>query len=156
MVTCTFAGHREIFGMRDTEIIEILETLLENETDMTCYVGAMGEFDALCAGAVRSLKQRHKDKNIALIMVLPYMQQKINEYREYYETVYDEILIPIELAEVHYKQAIPARNRWLVDHSDYLIACVWRDFGGAYNTLKYAKKQHKKIFLIERNKAGAQ
>ena len=142
--------------MRDTEIIEILETLLENETDMTCYVGAMGEFDALCAGAVRSLKQRHKDKNITLVMVLPYMQQKINEYREYYETAYDEILIPIELAEVHYKQAITARNRWLVDHSDYLIACVWRDFGGAYNTLKYAKKQHKKIFLIERNKTGAQ
>ena len=111
MVTCTFAGHREIFGMRDTEIIEILEKLLENETDMTCYVGAMGEFDALCAGAVRSLKQRHKDKNIALVMVLPYMQQKINEYREYYETAYDEILIPIELAEVHYKQAIPARNK---------------------------------------------
>ena len=78
------------------------------------------------------------------------MQQKLNEYKEYYETSFDDILIPAELVEIHYKRAIPARNRWLVDNSDYLIAMVWRDFGGAYTTLRYAQKQGKKIILLER------
>ena len=65
-------------------------------------------------------------------------------------TSFDDILIPAELADIHYKRAIPARNRWLVDNSDYLIAMVWRDFGGAYTTLRYAQKQGKKIILLER------
>jgi hypothetical protein len=28
----------------------------------------------------------------------------------------------------------------MIDWSDYLIAFVYRDFGGAYETLKYARK----------------
>ena len=153
MITCTFAGHRETFGMDNIEIIKILEILLKNETEMICYVGNMGEFDAICASAVRTLKQQNTNKNIRLVMVSPYMQQKINKYKEYYETEFDEILVPTELADMHYKRAITARNKWLIDHSDYLIAYVWRNYGGAYNTLKYAKKQNKKIFLIKQKAA---
>ena len=36
------------------------------------------------------------------------------------------------------------------EHTDYLIAMVWRDYGGAYNTLRYAQKINKQIILIER------
>ena len=109
----------------------------------------MGEFDGFSA-AVRNLKRKYPNKEIRLTLVLPYMQQKLNEYKEYYETSFDDILIPAELADIHYKRAIPARNKWLVDNSDYLIAMVWRDFGGAYTTLRYAQKQGKKIILLER------
>lgn len=104
----------------------------------------MGEFDGFSAAAVRNLKRKYPNKEIRLTLVLPYMQQKLNEYKEYYETSFDDILIPAELAEIHYKRAIPARNRWLVDNSDYLIVMVWRDFGGAYTTLRYAQKQGKR------------
>ena len=150
MVTCTFAGHREIFGFKDDQVIEILEELLASEQEMTCYVGGMGEFDSLCSGAVRTLKRRHPDKRITLVLVLPYMTQQLNRDKEFYERVYDEILIPIELAGIHYKKAITARNHWMVDHSDCLISLVWRDFGGAYKTLKYAEKCEKKAFNLQR------
>ena len=132
MITCTFAGHREVFGSCTQKIENALETLIENEDTLYCYVGGMGEFDGFSAAAVRNLKRKYPNKEIRLTLVLPYMQQKLNEYKEYYETSFDDILIPAELAEIHYKRAIPARNRWLVDNSDYLIAMVWRDFGGAY------------------------
>ena len=150
MITCTFAGHREVFGSCTQKIENALETLIENEDTLYCYVGGMGEFDGFSAAAVRNLKRKYPNKEIRLTLVLPYMQQKLNEYKEYYETSFDDILIPAELAEIHYKRAIPARNRWLVDHSDYLIAMIWRDFGGAYTTLRYAQKQGKKIILLER------
>ena len=132
MMVCTFAGHREVFGLGQSQVVEILERLLEAEQEMTCYVGGKGEFDALCASAVRTLKHRHPDKAISLVLVLPYMEQRLNTDKEYYESRFDEILIPIELAGIHYKQAITACNRWMVDRADCLIAMVWRDHGGAY------------------------
>lgn len=39
MVVCTFAGHREVFGLGQSRVVEILERLLEAEQEMTCYVG---------------------------------------------------------------------------------------------------------------------
>ena len=153
MITCTFAGHREVFGSCTQKIENALETLIESEDTLYCYVGGMGEFDGFSA-AVRNLKRKYPNKEIRLTLVLPYMQQKLNEYKEYYETSFDDILIPAELADIHYKRAIPARNRWLVDNSDYLIAMVWRDFGGAYTTLRYAQKQGKKIILLNDKKWG--
>ena len=117
MITCTFAGHREVFGSCTQKIENALETLIESEDTLYCYVGGMGEFDGFSA-AVRNLKRKYPNKEIRLTLVLPYMQQKLNEYKEYYETSFDDILIPAELADIHYKRAIPARNRWLVDNSD--------------------------------------
>lgn len=118
MMVCTFAGHREIFGLSQSKVIEILEYLLESEQELTCYVGGMGEFDSLCASAVRFLKRHHPEKSITLILVLPYMKQDINTNRAYYQESYDDIIIPTELAGIHYKKAISARNRWMVDQAD--------------------------------------
>ncbi|OUP55217.1 MULTISPECIES: hypothetical protein [Eubacteriales] len=148
MVVCTFAGHREVFGLGQSRVVEILERLLEAEQEMTCYVGGKGEFDALCASAVRTLKHRHPDKAISLVLVLPYMEHRLNTDKEYFESSFDEILIPIELAGIHYKKAITACNRWMVDRADCLIAMVWRDHGGAYQTLKYAERLCKQIFRL--------
>lgn len=75
MLVCTFAGHREVFGLNLSRVVEVLENLLETEQEMICYVGNKGEFDAICASAVRTLKHKHPDKAISLILVLPYMEQ---------------------------------------------------------------------------------
>ena len=101
MITCTFAGHREVFGSCTQKIENALETLIENEDTLYCYVGGMGEFDGFSAAAVRNLKRKYPNKEIRLTLVLPYMQQKLNEYKEYYETSFDDILIPAELADIH-------------------------------------------------------
>ena len=69
MIVCTFAGHREVFGLGQSQVVEILERLLEAEQAMTCYVGGTGEFDSLCASAVRTLKHQHPDKAISLVLV---------------------------------------------------------------------------------------
>ena len=52
----------------------------------------------------------------------------------------------------NYKAAIQKRNRWLVDRADFLIAYLFRDFGGAYETVKYAKKQGKPVINLAEQK----
>lgn len=149
MITCTFAGHREVYKQGISEALDnVLSEILSNpENEFRFLVGGMGEYDALCATAIRKAKRNFPDKLIKLILVLPYFKQELNVHRSYYE-IYDDIYIPMELAEVHPKFAITKRNRIMIDESQYLIAYVYRNFGGAYGTLKYAQKQGLKIINL--------
>lgn len=141
MVNCTFAGHREVYGSGVEERLSIaLERLLEEDEEFYFYTGGMGEFDAMSARAVRVMKQHYPEKKIHLYLVLPYMKQSVNEDK-LLKTLYDEIIIPMELAECHYKSAITKRNRWMIDRCSHLICFIQRDFGGAYATYQYAKKK---------------
>lgn len=141
MKTCTFVGHREVFASStEADIDSAIETILANDTDFAFYTGSMGEFDSKCSTAVRRAKRTHPEKDIKLFLVEPYMKTEINENKDYYEASFDDVLIPIELTGVNYKNAITQRNKWMIDWSDYLIVFVYRDFGGAYETLKYARK----------------
>lgn len=150
MIRITFAGHRNVFGGDVREKVEeAIAAILKEDTSFEFYSGGMGEFDSLCEAAVRSAKASNRQFNIKLIYVAPYMMNTLNTNKEYYEHYYDEILIPGELEGVHYKAAITKRNRWLIDHSDYLIAYVFRDHGGAYTTLRYAQKKDCKIIRVE-------
>lgn len=142
MKTCTFAGHREVFASGvEADIGSAIETILANDSDFAFYTGGMGEFDSKCSAAVRKAKRTHPEKDIKLFLIEPYMKTEINESKDYYEAFFDDVLVPIELAEVHYKKAITQRNKWMIDRSDYLIAFVHRDFGGAYETMKYARRK---------------
>lgn len=142
MLTCTFAGHAEVYAADiDEKFNNIIEHLLANEDDATFYVGGRGEFDSLAAAAVRAAKARYRDKKIQLYLVEPYMSKQINHDKEFYSQMYDGIIVPQELMGVHPKAAITKRNRVMVDWANVLIAFVYRDFGGAYETLKYARQK---------------
>lgn len=149
MISCTFAGHREIYDCNIQKRVEAaLDGILANDRAFVFYSGDMGEFDQMCASVVRNAKRRHPELDMRLIAVLPYMRNDINTNRAYYESCFDDIIVPIELADVHYKAAILRRNQWMIDHADYLIACVIRDFGGAYAAMQYAAKQGKRILNL--------
>ena len=92
-----------------------LERLLEADEEFYFYTGGMGEFDAMSARAVRVLKQHHPEKKIHLYLVLLYMKHSFNEDK-LLKTLYDEIIIPMELAECHYKGNEDGRCR-IVRHS---------------------------------------
>ena len=106
----------------------------------------MGEFDSLFSAAVRKAKASHP--NIKLICVKPYMTKDINRNGEYLFTLYDDIIIPTELADIHYKSVIKKRNELMVDYCDIIIGYVKRKDGGAYKALLYAKKRQKQTINI--------
>lgn len=153
MLCCSFAGHRNVFVPDiDRKIAATLDTIMEKDDTFVFYAGGMGEFDSKCASAVRAARQRFPEKQLRLVLVLPYMTNRINTDKNLFETEYDDVMIPIELAGVHPKAAIRERNRWMVDRSDMLLACVYRDFGGAYDTMQYALRKEIGVFNLARQK----
>lgn len=149
IIACTFAGHREMWDNIADELEETILDMIEQEGVSRFYIGENGEFDALCAKTVRRIKKT-RYSHVELILVQPYMMQRLNELRAQYASFYDDILIPEESDSAHPKQAIPIRNRWMVDHSDALIAYLRRDFGGAWNTFCYAHRQKKYLAYVGR------
>ena len=149
MTVCTFAGHREVHQANISDKLdEAISKIVDSNDSFRFLVGGMGDFDGMCSSAVRRAKRKYPDKQISLELVLPYLTKELNENKNYYESSYDDVIIPIELAGTHYKSAITKRNRWMVDKSDWLIAFVYRDFGGAYTTLRYAEKKGLQIINL--------
>ena len=153
MTTYTFFGHREVYQSDIEARLEAeIEKLLKTDNEFVFLTGGMGQFDSMGAKAVRAAKRRHLNKLITLALVLPYMSNRLNTDKEYYQLYYDQIIIPEEAVIAHYKAAIQIRNRWMVDQSDAAIAYVCRDFGGAFSTVGYAEKQGKPVInLAEKN-----
>lgn len=142
---CSCFGHREVYKNIDSDLTASIEYAVSKGCTIF-LTGGIGQFDALFASYVRSVKKHHPE--IELVLVKPYFSNKLNKSKEFYEMMYDDILIPEAVMGVHYKAAIKVRNRWMVDQSDLIIAYVYRDFGGAYDTIKYAEKQRKEIINI--------
>ena len=143
---CCFCGHRDCDSSIREQIKETITDLIENQGITTFYSGGMGNFDKRCEGVARELKQKYKD--IWLCLIAPYMTKRLNANREYYNEIYDEIIIP-DLGDIHYKRAITERNKWMVEKSDMLLCYVTHSRGGAYQSLQYARKLNKTIRKLE-------
>lgn len=146
MLCCTFAGHRELVQSGIDDAVEAaLRELVELDDHICFYSGGMGAFDQLCERAVRRLQGQRGDKDIRLYRVEPYMKQNINREGRQLARLFDGVLIPEELLGGHFKGAIARRNEWLVEHCQYLIAYVRRAEGGAWATLRHARKHGLKV-----------
>lgn len=142
---CCGFGHREVFENISEKIYSAVKAAAAQGCELF-YTGAMGNFDELFSSAVRRLKKEYP--NIKLVCVKPYMTKDINTYGDYLYKLYDDIIVPTELADIHYKTVIHKRNQWIVDNSSVIIGYIKRDCGGAYKALKYAEKQKKYIVFI--------
>lgn len=145
MICCGF-GHRDVFQNIDKELCEAVQKAMEMGCNVF-YTGAMGDFDRCFSSAVRK-----QGKKIKLVCIKPYMSNELNTNKEYYNCMYDDIIIPDELAFVHYKSAITKRNRWMIDNSDVVIVYAIRNYGGAYDAMRYAERQNKTIIRVEKAK----
>lgn len=145
--TCCFAGHREIAD-RDVEnsIKKIAEDLIVTQNVKTFLVGHYGRFDACCHSVIQKLKKVYQD--ISLDLVIPYLTNEINEYKELYYQNYDRILIADMPLNTPRKFQIIQANFYMIDSSDYLICYINRSFGGAAQTYRYAKRKNLTIFNI--------
>ena len=137
--TCCGFGHRFVLIDVEAPLREVLCNLIEAHDVTRFLTGGMGEFDELFAKTVRSLRGVYPQ--IRLCLVVPYLTKSLNEQRELLSSLYDEIILPSELDGTNKKAAIPMRNRWMVDHSDFVISAVHRDFGGAFEAVSYAVKR---------------
>lgn len=138
---CSAFGHREIYQNIDCNLDAAIEELIVSKGVNTFITGGMGDFDELFSSSVRRAQKINLD--IKLILVKPYLSAEINKHKSYYKNLYNSIIIPEELCDVHYKSAIAKRNKWMIDNSNYVITYVCRNFGGAYSAMRYAQEKGK-------------
>ena len=145
MKACCGFGHRNVFENISSKLDNAVEEAIAQGCEIF-YTGAMGEFDSLFSSAVRSAKKVYP--HIKLIGVKPYFTNDINTDKDYYTALYDDIIIPDELAGIHPKAAIKARNRWIIDNSDIVLIYTVRNFGGAYEAKRFAERNGKRLIKI--------
>ena len=146
MYYCCCFGHRELYLKIAEELDEIVENIIKQYHTVIFMTGGTGATDSQFISTV--VKFRRKYPSVKLFLIMPYLTTELNESKEYYENLYDDIIIPDELMGVHYKSAIEKRNQWMVDRCDSIIDCTYRNFGGAYKAVKYAEKESKTIIKV--------
>ena len=141
--TVSFFGHRCIENVLEIEcrLEQHIQTLLRNKEYVEFLVGRDGEFDQLVSSAIRRCKREYRNDNSAHIWVQPYLTAEFRDNEESFWDYYDEIEVCEAAARSHYKNAYQTRNRIMVDKSDLVVFCIQRESGGAWQTMKYTKKQ---------------
>ena len=136
--TATFIGHKECYGINSEDVrAEIIKLIEAGVTDFMS--GGMGSFDWMCARIIYDLKKAYPQINNYL--VIPYLTFTIAE-----EKYFDSIVYPEGFEKYHFKAAIPARNKYLVDNSAYALCYVTHGWGGAAQT--YARAVKKGLTVI--------
>ena len=141
--TVSFFGHRIIENALEIEnrLEQLIRTLLREHEYIEFLVGRDGEFDQLVSSTIRRCKRECRGDNSSHIWVLPYVTAEFRDNEESFRDYYDEIEVCESAAGSHYKNAHQTRNRAMVDRSDLVVFCIQHESGGAWQTMKYAKKQ---------------
>lgn len=149
--TVAFFGHRTFNGnpFRIEELLnEHICTLLRNHEYVEFLVGRNGEFDQYAASAVLRCRKKYRDDNSSLVLVMPYETAEYRDNQASFEQYYSEIEISSAASIAHPKSAIQIRNREMVDRADLILCCIERKSGGAWQTIKYAQAQGKKVINL--------
>ncbi len=135
--TCFFIGSRHTPSSIKEQLVQTVEKHIVEYGVTTFTVGRYGSFDNLVIGVLRELKKRHV--NIELYLLAPYaLNQQIDIPNNFDGTFYPE-----GLEKVPYRFAIVQANRYMVQHSDYLIAYSF-GIGNSRKVVEYAKGREKK------------
>ena len=148
--TISFFGHRRIENLvsAESKLIRIVRDLLKSKTYVEFLVGRSGDFDQLVSSVVRRTKREYRADNSSLVLVLPYVTAECRDNEEAFLEYYDEVEICEESAFAHFKRAIRIRNCSMIEKSDLVVCYVEHSSGGAYQAMKYAKKNHKQIYNL--------
>ena len=135
MASCTFFGHRDCPSSIKEKLYEEIERLISHHGVDTFFVGTQGSFDRMVYAALVELRKRYQ--HIKVYRVLAYMPRLSDIAQD--RSVLDDTILPEGIEKVHPRYAIPHRNNWMIDHSEYVIAYVTHTFGGAYQSVERAR-----------------
>ena len=136
--TCFFIGHREA----PDSLLPILDAEVERHITefnvMDFVVGRYGRFDSMAARCVKAAKKRHPGVTLTLLL----------SYHPYDRPTptppgFDGTFYPPGMETVPKRAAIVRANRYMVNHSDYLIAYAWHPASNARELVEYAQKRGK-------------
>ena len=120
-----FSGHHKF----EARLVKHLSSILDKNISIEVYIGRNGEFDIFAASVLKRIQRRFGKNKMFINLVISYAVRDL----EYYESYYDDVILPESVLNSHPKGAITKRNKWMIDMSDSVICYVERQCGGAYN-----------------------
>lgn len=135
--TCFFIGSRYAPSSIREKLVEVVEQHIAEYGVTTFTVGHYGSFDSLVIGVLREVKKHQTD--IELCLLAPYALSQKRETPEGFNGTF----YPDGLEKVPMRYAIVQANRYMVQHSDYLIAYC-HGVGNSKKITEYAQRREKK------------
>ena len=124
------------------------------EGAQTFYCGMAMGFDILAGEIVALLKNTYKDAKIELVAVIPFEKQS-DTFDKEWKKRYDKLLKKCDkhvfVSREYHKGCFAARNKYMVDNSDFVITWFDGQKGGTAGTLAYAQKNNKRIINLAEN-----
>ncbi len=158
---CCFTGHRpEQLVWRTNEddarcinlkkaLENIINECIENNY-LDFYCGMARGVDTYAAEIIAEKKKTNKNIKLHAILPCPNQSEGWNEKEHLrYKGLLTECDTKTVISPFYTDTCMLTRNRFMVNNSDLVIA-VWNGYfkGGTAYTVRYAKKQSKKIYLI--------
>ena len=135
MKSCFFIGHREAPERLAETLAEAIERHITELGVLEFIVGGYGAFDRMAAHQLAAAKERHPEINIMLLTPYHPSERKI-----YLPKGFEVSFYPPGMERVPKRLAIVRANRYMIEHSDYLIAYVWHPASNARELLEYAQR----------------
>lgn len=145
--TCFFIGHRDAQDTLAPILAELVEQYIIEHGVREFIVGRYGRFDYLAAVAVQKAKERYP--GVRLVYLRPYHPA---ERSFELPQDFDGSFYPPGMEYVPKALAIDRANRYMVGHSDYLIAYA-RHPGNARELVAYAQARERKGYIHVENLA---
>ena len=142
MKSCTFFGHRDCPETIKPKIHAAVVDLIENHGVTMFYVGNQGNFDRMVRSVLKEVTTAYPEVGYAV--VLAYMPSAKKSADDFSDT-----LLPDGIEKVPKRFAISWRNKWMIEHADYVVTYVTRLFGGAAQFSALAKSRGKIIYDIK-------
>ena len=141
-IACVFTGHRELPKNFNVENLDNqIERFIQDGVERF-YCGMALGFDLLAAERVLLLKTKYP--SVQLIACIPFAGQ-CEKYSPEQQKRYFDILKncneQVCLSEAYYKGCMHARNRYMVEHADCMIAYLKKREGGTAFTVDLFEKK---------------
>ncbi len=151
--TCCFTGHRpENMEYSEKDIRPLIEKAIDEaiEKGITTFITGMAMGTDIWAAEI-VLEKKEKNHNIRLLCALPHpnFDKRRNEVEKirfkYILKKADEAVL---VNNRYFSGCYHVRNKWMVDHSDMVIAVYNGSAGGTRNTVSYAKTNGVEVINI--------
>ena len=135
---CTFFGHRDCPETIKPKIREAIIDLIKNHGVTMFYVGNQGNFDRLVRSVLKEVTTAYPEVGYAVVLAyMPSTKKRADDF--------SDTLLPDGIEKVPKRFAIPWRNKWMIEHADYVLTYVTRPYGGSAKFKGIAVKMGKRI-----------
>ena len=138
MSACTFFGHKDCPETKYSNILQDIQSLITEKKVLTFYVGTQGNYDTLVYRALCYL--RADFPQIRIYRVLAYMPTD--------NCLIPDSILPEGVEFVYPRYAISWRNTWMIVRSDYVIAYITHNYGGAAKFVDEANRKGKVVINL--------